>query len=30
MATFIAPLRQSWEQELQQKGRENAGLLPER
>ena len=30
MATFITRLRQSWEEELQQRGRENAGLLPER
>ena len=29
MATFIARLRQSWEEELQQKTAENAGSLPE-
>src|SRR5437667_12553511 len=30
MATFIARLRQSWEEELQQRRTENAGSLPER
>ena len=29
MATFIARLRQSWEEELRQKGTEDAGSLPE-
>jgi hypothetical protein len=29
MATFIARLRQSWEEELQERGTENAGSLPE-
>jgi hypothetical protein len=30
MATFIARLRQAWEEELRQKGTENAGSSPER
>ena len=29
MATFIARLRQSWEEELQERGTENAGSSPE-
>ena len=29
MATFIARLRQSWEEELQERGTQNAGSLPE-
>ena len=30
MATFIARLRQSWEEELRQRGAEDAGLSLER